>query len=120
MAVLNNRARKAGEAAEDPAAAARPRTRADCLDGPRPCPWVGCRYHLWADVMPSGSLKIARDVDPMELAESCALDLVADGSRTLDEVADRLNLTRERVRQIEEAALAKLQAAGVDPEELRR
>jgi hypothetical protein len=24
----------------------RPRTRADCINGPRPCPWVGCRHHL--------------------------------------------------------------------------
>lgn len=26
--------------------ALRPKTRADCIDGPRPCPWIGCRYHL--------------------------------------------------------------------------
>lgn len=28
----------------------RPRTRADCLDGPRPCPWVACRHHLLFEV----------------------------------------------------------------------
>jgi hypothetical protein len=118
MAVLNNRARKGGEAGEEPALADRPRTRADCVDGERPCPWVGCRYHLWADVMPSGSLKIAHDVDPLDLTESCALDVCAQGSHTLDQVAGRLNVTRERLRQIEEAAIAKLAAAGVSIEEL--
>lgn len=118
MAVLNNRARKAGEPDDEPLLANRPRTRADCVDGERPCPWVGCRYHLWADVMPSGSLKIAHDVDPLDLAESCALDVCAQGSHTREQVADRLNLTRERLRQIEEAAIAKLVAAGVPIEEL--
>lgn len=24
----------------------RPRTRAECADSPRPCPWVSCRHHL--------------------------------------------------------------------------
>jgi hypothetical protein len=28
----------------------RPRTRADCLDEARPCPWVGCRHHLAFDL----------------------------------------------------------------------
>ncbi len=28
----------------------RPRTRGDCLAEARPCPWVGCRYHLLLDV----------------------------------------------------------------------
>ncbi len=34
-----------------------------------------------------------------------------DGSRTLEEVAGKLNLTRERIRQIEKAALGRLSAA---------
>jgi len=28
----------------------RPRTREDCLDMERPCPWVGCRHHLALEV----------------------------------------------------------------------
>lgn len=28
----------------------RPRTRAQCQDGPRPCPWVACRHHLLLEV----------------------------------------------------------------------
>ena len=26
--------------------AERPRTRGDCVNGIRPCPWVGCGHHL--------------------------------------------------------------------------
>ncbi len=28
----------------------RPRTRADCIDAPRPCPWVGCRHHMLLEI----------------------------------------------------------------------
>jgi len=28
----------------------RPHTRAECVDGPRPCPWLGCRYGVGLDV----------------------------------------------------------------------
>jgi len=36
----------------------RPKTRADCIDGPRPCPWLSCRYHLAISVNPeTGAIK---------------------------------------------------------------
>jgi hypothetical protein len=36
----------------------RPRTRAECQDGPRPCPWVGCRSHTALESNPeNGSVK---------------------------------------------------------------
>lgn len=28
----------------------RPRTRAECIDGPRPCPWASCRHHLLLEI----------------------------------------------------------------------
>lgn len=28
----------------------RPKTRADCLQEARPCPWVGCRHHLLLEI----------------------------------------------------------------------
>lgn len=31
----------------------RPRTRAECLQEARPCPWVGCRHHLLLEVATS-------------------------------------------------------------------
>lgn len=38
--------------------ALRPRSRADCKTGPRPCPWVGCRHHTALTVdLERGSIK---------------------------------------------------------------
>lgn len=34
----------------------RPRTRAECEGGVRPCPWVSCKHHLAIDVLASGSI----------------------------------------------------------------
>lgn len=91
----------------------RPRTRADCLDGPRPCPWVSCKHHLFLDVNEStGSIKLNfPDVDAGDLerlAETCALDVAARDGATLEEVGSLTNLTRERVRQIEVIGLSKI------------
>ena len=92
-----------------PETASRPRTRADCVDGERPYPWVGCRHHLYLDVSPrTGSIKLNFDGEPEELTESCSLDLAARGGMTLQEVADLFGLTREAVRIIEVASVAKL------------
>lgn len=90
----------------------RPQTRADCIDGPRPCPWVGCRHHLYVDVNRSGNLKInrpdlsAEQLD--EMPETCSLDVADQGRQTLDAVRFLVNLTREGVRLIENQALARL------------
>ena len=97
----------------------RPKTRGECRDGPRPCPWVGCRHHLYLEVSAVGGIrvnyykggevhgrpvKVARE--PWELPVSCSLDVAerANG-RTLEEVGQILEITRERVRQIEKQAL---------------
>lgn len=82
----------------------RPRTRADCEDrSERPCPWVGCKYHLYLDVDPeTGSIVVNfPDLEPWELTHTCTLDVAAQGGLTLVEVGDIMNLTRERIRQIE-------------------
>src|SRR5687768_18394193 len=42
--------------------------------------------------------------------ETCALDIADRGGTTLEEVGAILNLTRERIRQVEVKALAKLDA----------
>jgi DNA-directed RNA polymerase sigma subunit (sigma70/sigma32) len=44
------------------------------------------------------------------MTETCALDVADRGGITLEEVGEIMNLTRERVRQVETAGLAKLQA----------
>lgn len=91
----------------------RPRTRADCINGPRPCPLVGCRHHLGLEVTRAGGLKPTfPHIEPDELEPSCALDLADNGSRSLEEIGELLNLTRERTRQIFETALHKIRLAG--------
>ena len=88
----------------------RPSTRGDCLEMERPCPYVACKYHLYIDVHPvRGSIKINfPDVDVWEMDETCALDIADRGGITLEEVGVIMNLTRERVRQLETQGLAKL------------
>jgi hypothetical protein len=88
----------------------RPRTRGECVDGPRPCPFVGCRHHLYLDVSPStGTIKLNfPELEVWELTETCALDVADAGGQPLERASALLNVTRERIRQIEALALVKL------------
>ncbi len=90
----------------------KPRTREECLDGPRPCPFVSCKHHLYIDVSPrTGAIKLNfPDLEVWEMGESCALDVADRGGTTLEDVGAIMNLTRERIRQVEVKALAKLEA----------
>jgi len=90
----------------------KPRTRAECLDGPRPCPFVSCKHHLYIDVSPrTGAIKLNfPDLEVWDMGESCALDVADRGGTTLEDVGAIMNLTRERIRQVEVKALAKLEA----------
>jgi hypothetical protein len=78
----------------------RPKTRGDCVDGPRPCPWVGCRYSLYLDVNPkNGVIKFNHPaLEVEELVESCALDVAdkyPDGA-PLAVVASNMGLSYDR------------------------
>jgi hypothetical protein len=88
----------------------RPSTRSQCESEIRPCPWVACKYHLYLDVNPeTGSIKINfPDLEPWELSETCALDVADRNGITLEEVGEIMNLTRERIRQVEVRGLLKL------------
>jgi hypothetical protein len=90
----------------------KPRSRAECAEGPRPCPFVSCKHHLYIDVSPrTGAIKLNfPDLEVWELNESCALDVADRGGTTLEDVGAIMNLTRERIRQVEVKALAKLEA----------
>ena len=90
----------------------KPRLRSECADGPRPCPYVSCKYHLYIDVSArTGAIKLNfPDLEVWELGESCALDVADRGGTTLEDVGAIMNLTRERIRQVEVKALAKLEA----------
>jgi hypothetical protein len=70
--------------------------------GDEPCTQVRCRYHLARFGLGDHLRVPTRD---------CALAVANEGPRTLDEVAAVLDLSGERIRQIEERALRKLQAS---------
>jgi hypothetical protein len=94
----------------------RPRSRADCATGERPCMFISCKHHLYLDVNPStGSIKLNfPDKEIWEMGETCALDVADRGGITLEEVGTIMNLTRERIRQVETRGLLKLRAMAED------
>jgi hypothetical protein len=90
----------------------KPKTRAECACGERPCPFVSCKHHLYLDVSArTGAIKLNfPDLEVWEMTETCALDVADRGGTTLEEVGAIMNLTRERIRQVEVKGLAKLEA----------
>jgi hypothetical protein len=92
----------------------RPTKRGECVEGARPCPWVSCKHHLFLDVNPeTGSIKLNfPDMEVWEMKETCSLDVADRGGITLEEVGEILNLTRERIRQVEVRGLLKLKMIG--------
>ena len=91
---------------------ARPKVREDCAQAERPCPFVSCKHHLYLDVSArTGAIKLNfPDLEVWEMTETCALDVADRGGTTLEEVGAIMNLTRERIRQVEVKGLAKLEA----------
>jgi len=83
-----------------------------CAEAVRPCPYVSCKHHLYVDVSPrTGAIKLNfPDLEVWEMGDSCALDVADRGGTTLEDVGAIMNLTRERIRQVEVKALAKLEA----------
>ncbi|MEZ4359990.1 MAG: sigma factor-like helix-turn-helix DNA-binding protein [Kofleriaceae bacterium] len=98
----------------------RPSTREQCRQDVRPCPWVACKHHLYLDINPeTGSIKINfPDLEPWELQNTCALDVAERGGITLEEVGEIMNLTRERIRQVEVRGLLKLKMGSPSADEL--
>jgi hypothetical protein len=90
----------------------KPHARLDCAEGARPCPYVSCKHHLFLDVSArTGAIKLNfPDLEVWEMNETCALDIADRGGTTLEDVGAIMNLTRERIRQVEVKALAKLEA----------
>ncbi len=85
----------------------RPKSYGDCANLPRPCPFVGCKYHLFLDEGHAGNLK-TQNRELGELPSTCALDVAAEGGKTRKEVSAMLGVLPERIRQIEEGALTRL------------
>jgi|GEM_PF-3901324 len=86
----------------------RPKTRSEC-GTERPCPFVSCKMHLYLDVTEVGSIKRNfPNIEVEDMPYSCALDEADNGPLNLHELGARMNMTRERVRQIENDGKAKL------------
>ena len=101
----------------------RPRTWGECLEralgtASRPCGYLRCKHNLLVDVdgrtgsykvtwphLASGSYGDEYGAYPQH---TCALRVAEQGGMTLDEIGSVMNLTRERVRQIETKALYAL------------
>lgn len=90
-----------------------PVLREACLTGVRPCVYVSCPNNLYLDVNENnGSITYNfPGLEPGQMKVSCVLDVAREGGITLEETGSNLNLTRERIRQIESSAMKKLQAA---------
>ncbi|MBW2730987.1 MAG: DNA-binding protein [Deltaproteobacteria bacterium] len=88
----------------------KPESRAECKCGVRPCPYVSCKHHLYLDVNPdTGSIKLNfPHLEVWEMEETCSIDVAERGGITLEEVGEIMNLTRERIRQVEVRGLLKL------------
>lgn len=111
---------RVGAAMYPPVDIPRPSTRSECREEMRPCPWVACKHHLYLDINPeTGSIKINfPDLEPWELQHTCALDVAERGGITLEEVGEIMNLTRERIRQVEVRGLLKLKMGSPSADEL--
>lgn len=82
-------------------------TSGACRTLPGPCPHSVCRFNLTAEGRDNRGAKAAATRLPV-VREACTLEAAEVGGMTLEEIATRLSLSRERVRQIQFGALAKL------------
>ncbi len=101
----------------------RPRTWGECQEralgtASRPCGYLRCKHNLLVDVDGrTGSYKVTwphltagayGDEYGAYPQHTCALRVAEQGGMTLEEIGSVMNLTRERVRQIETKALLRL------------
>lgn len=97
----------------------RPSTRGECSNVQRPCPYVGCRHHLYVDEGTGESSLVLNfpEQEPWEMPVSCSLDVADEhpSGLSLDQIGRVMGVTRERVRQIQKAAETKaVRRAGKD------
>lgn len=89
----------------------RPTTRGDCVDGPRPCPFVGCRYHIWLEATQFGAIVTQQDGKLQGMHNmrfTCVLDAAEQGPLPVKQIGRLLGVKKERLRQMERVATARL------------
>ena len=122
--------------------ATRPTKRWECKSGPRPCPWIGCEYHLFVDVdVDNGSLwghpaigfpRAMPDWIPVHSTkthdterrllklfdddrDSCALDVAERGEHTNRETGEAMGLSIRQVKEIATPARQAMFEGGREP-----
>lgn len=87
----------------------RPTKRSEC-PVERPCPYVGCRYNLYLDIVDGEIHLNIPHMPPWAIKYSCALDLADQYQEGLThfEVSQITGMTRQRVIEIEQEAFAKI------------
>lgn len=87
-----------------------PQARADCRGGPRPCPFVSCKFHLFLLVDPKKSTVSHRveAADIWEMPFTCALDIAEMGGGEFRRVSRVLNLSEEYTLALHNAAVGKI------------
>lgn len=107
----------------------RPRTRGDCRDGIRPCPYALCRYHLANDddgrhrprinAGMMAAIEHALEHDDTPTFPTCALDVAEGGESTVYEIAAAMGIWHSNVDPALESGLAKARESaerlGIDP-----
>lgn len=107
----------------------RPKCRSECKHVERPCPYVGCKYHLLSSMFkrrrrrlrpPEIQTELRLRVDPLfisdddviqllpEMRETCVLDIADRGGITYERIGQILGVSKQRIQQIETSALDKL------------
>lgn len=91
-----------------------PRTRADCANVPRPCPYLDCtRSHLWVSLEeeqagnPQAGKRGQAHFKPSTM-QTCARDVAERGPASFNQIGDYLGIDSTRARQIAAGALVKL------------
>lgn len=87
----------------------RPKTRGECAEGPRPCPWVSCSHHLYLMEEESGAIRLSfPGIEPEEMPVSCALDVAERQPATMQAIGAMMRSSQSgRVARIVGKAKAK-------------
>ncbi len=88
--------------------ALRPQTRADCVEGLRPCPWASCRYSLLVLDLNTRTGRVWEPEDPDAIVDSCVLDVADRGGMNEPEIAAVFGVTRQAVNLTIARAIVKL------------
>ena len=92
----------------------RPKTYEDCLEvgwgtKENPCPFVGCKNHLFLEINELGELKFPhkkKDFD--EIDETCLNRAIENGPLDFQQITNLIGVVRERARQIKNEAKEKI------------